>query len=72
MDSLVHIGKLAERENHHPDMHVTGYRNVEIVLFTHSLGGISSNDIAMARMIDAEVKFDYSPLWLKNHPDALS
>lgn len=53
-------------------MHVTGYRNVEIVLFTHSLGGISSNDIAMARMIDAEVKFDYSPLWLKNHPDALS
>ncbi|KAL7445020.1 hypothetical protein ACHAXH_009782 [Discostella pseudostelligera] len=72
MDSLVEIGKLAERENHHPDMHITGYRNVDIVLYTHSLGGISSNDIALAKMIDAEVKFDYSPLWLKNHPDASS
>jgi pterin-4a-carbinolamine dehydratase len=33
MDSLVDIGKLAERENHHPDMHLTGYRNVEICTF---------------------------------------
>ncbi|KAL3765191.1 hypothetical protein ACHAWU_010382 [Discostella pseudostelligera] len=72
MDSLIEIGKLAERENHHPDMHITGYRNVEIVLYTHSLGGLTSNDIALAKMIDAEVKVDYSPLWLKNHPDASS
>mmetsp|Transcript_15113 Transcript_15113/g.36296 ORF Transcript_15113/g.36296 Transcript_15113/m.36296 type:complete len:155 (+) Transcript_15113:194-658(+) len=70
MDSLVAIGKIAERENHHPDMHLTGYRNVEIVLFTHSLGGISANDIAMARMIDVEVDVEYSPKWLKSHPEA--
>eukprot|EP00578_Thalassiosira_sp_NH16_P005292 CAMPEP_0181138152 /NCGR_PEP_ID=MMETSP1071-20121207/34092_1 /TAXON_ID=35127 /ORGANISM="Thalassiosira sp., Strain NH16" /LENGTH=229 /DNA_ID=CAMNT_0023224965 /DNA_START=248 /DNA_END=938 /DNA_ORIENTATION=+ len=69
MDSLVAIGKIAERENHHPDMHLTGYRNVEIVLFTHSLGGISANDIAMARMIDVEVDVEYSPKWLKSHPE---
>ncbi|KAL7528739.1 hypothetical protein ACHAWF_002687 [Thalassiosira exigua] len=70
MDSLVAIGRIAERENHHPDMHLTGYRNVEIVLYTHSLGGISANDIALARMIDAEVDIDYSPKWLKSHPEA--
>ena len=70
MDSLNEIGKIAERENHHPDMHLTGYRNVEIVLFTHSLGGISINDIAMAKMIDEEVAILYSPKWLRENPDA--
>mmetsp|Transcript_19395 Transcript_19395/g.40907 ORF Transcript_19395/g.40907 Transcript_19395/m.40907 type:complete len:184 (+) Transcript_19395:47-598(+) len=70
MDNLVDIGKIAERENHHPDMHLTGYRNVEIVLFTHSLDGISANDIIVAKMIDAEVEFYYSPKWLKSHQEA--
>ena len=66
------IGRIAERENHHPDMHLTGYRDVEIVLFTHSLEGISANDIALAKMIDTEVTFVYSPQWLRNHPEAHS
>ena len=61
LDSLNLIGKIAERENHHPDLHLTGYRNVEIVLFTHSIGGISANDIALAKMIDAELESDNSP-----------
>eukprot|EP00970_Alexandrium_tamarense_P015115 scaffold4733_cov170-Alexandrium_tamarense.AAC.29 len=70
MDSINAIGSIAERENHHPDFHLTGYRNVEIVLYTHSLGGISANDIALAKMIDAEVDIIYSPKWLKSHPEA--
>ncbi|KAL3781792.1 hypothetical protein ACHAW5_007110 [Stephanodiscus triporus] len=72
LDSLVAIGRIAERENHHPDMHLTGYRDVEIVLFTHSLDGISANDIALAKMIDTEVTFVYSQQWLKKHPEANS
>ena len=70
MDSLNAIGVIAERENHHPDMHLTSYRTVEIVLFTHSLGGISLNDIALAKMIDEEVSINYSPKWLKENPEA--
>lgn len=70
MDSLVAIGKIAERERHHPDVHLTGYRNVEVVLYTHSVGGITANDIALAKMIDAEVAFGYSPKWLKSHLEA--
>lgn len=70
MDSLNAIGAIAEREGHHPDFHLTGYRNVEIVLFTHSLGGVSANDIALAKMIDAEVEINYSPAWLKSNPGA--
>lgn len=34
------------------------------------LGGISANDIALAKMIDAEVDIIYSPKWLKSHPEA--
>ena len=70
MDSLNEIGKIAERENHHPDLHLTSYRDVEIILYTHSLGGLTQNDIAVAKMIDAEVNIEYSPKWLKSHPEA--
>jgi len=70
MDSLNEIGKIAERENHHPDLHLTSYRDVEIILYTHSLGGLTQNDIAVARMIDSEVDIVYSPKWLKSNPEA--
>jgi len=70
LDSINAMGAIAERENHHPDFHLTGYRNVEVVLFTHSLGGISMNDIELAKMLDADVIVDYSPKWLKSHPEA--
>jgi Pterin 4 alpha carbinolamine dehydratase len=55
----------AEREQHHPDLHLTSYRQVEIVLYTHSIQGITENDLALAKMIESEVLFDYSPKWLK-------
>ena len=67
LDSINAIGSIAEREGHHPDIHLTGYRNVEIVLFTHSLGGVSANDIALAQMIVNEVTIDYSPKWYKEN-----
>ena len=69
LDAINAIGVLAERENHHPDLHLTAYRNVEIVLYTHSLGGLSTNDIELAKEIDA-VQIQYSPKWLKSHPEA--
>lgn len=33
------VGEVAEEQGHHPDMHLTQYRNVEIRLQTHSMGG---------------------------------
>ena len=47
------IGLLAEAENHHPDIHLTGYRNLLIELSTHALGGLSQNDFVLAAKIDA-------------------
>ena len=42
----------AQRRNHHPDVCVTGYRNVTFRLTTHSEGGITERDIALAERID--------------------
>jgi len=70
MDSLNAFGAIAEREGHHPDFHLTGYRNVEVKLFTHSLCGVSGNDLSLAKMLDREVKVQYSPKWLRSHPEA--
>jgi 4a-hydroxytetrahydrobiopterin dehydratase len=45
------IAVLAEAENHHPDIHLTGYRNVKIELSTHAIGGLSENDFILATKI---------------------
>ena len=47
------IGELAESEGHHPDLHLTGYRHVQVVLTTHAISGLSANDFMMAAKIDA-------------------
>ena len=47
------VGALAEREQHHPDLHLEGYRNVWIEIYTHAIGGLSENDFILAAKIDA-------------------
>jgi 4a-hydroxytetrahydrobiopterin dehydratase len=47
------VAALAEREQHHPDLHIEGYRNVWIEIFTHAIGGLSENDFILAAKIDA-------------------
>lgn len=46
------VADLAEREQHHPDLHLTGYRQVRIDLTTHAIGGLSENDFIVAAKID--------------------
>ncbi|HEY8504998.1 MAG TPA: 4a-hydroxytetrahydrobiopterin dehydratase [Gemmataceae bacterium] len=46
------IGAVAEEEDHHPDLHLTGYRNVTVELATHAIGGLSENDFILAAKID--------------------
>ena len=43
----------AERRNHHPDVCITGYRNVTFRLTTHSRGGVTNRDIDLASTIDS-------------------
>ena len=47
------IAPIAEAEDHHPDLHLTGYRRLTIELSTHAIGGLSENDFILAAKIDA-------------------
>jgi len=47
------IGKIAEQEAHHPDLHLESYRKVWIEIWTHDIGGLSENDFILAAKIDA-------------------
>jgi 4a-hydroxytetrahydrobiopterin dehydratase len=47
------VGALAEEANHHPDILVHGWNRVRLGLSTHSRGGLTEADFALARQIDA-------------------
>ena len=52
MDFFNLVGELAEREGHHPDLHLEGYRRLWIGIWTHAIGGLSANDFILAAKID--------------------
>ena len=45
------VGKIAERENHHPDIQL-GCGYVNITTYTHAIGGLSANDFILAAKIN--------------------
>ena len=53
------IADLAEAEAHHPDLHLTGYRNLEIAISTHAIGGLSENDFILASKIDVLIANEF-------------
>jgi len=46
------MAALAEAEGHHPDFAVH-YRQVDVTIWTHAIGGLSENDFILAAKIDA-------------------
>jgi 4a-hydroxytetrahydrobiopterin dehydratase len=52
MKLLNSVAEVAEADQHHPDLHLTGYRQVRIDLTTHAIGGLSENDFILAAKID--------------------
>jgi 4a-hydroxytetrahydrobiopterin dehydratase len=53
MEFFNRVAAVAEDEGHHPDLHLVGYRNVAIEIWTHAIGGLSENDFILAAKIDA-------------------
>jgi len=45
------VGMLAEELDHHPDIHLTGWRHVELVLWTHAADGLTTRDFELARRV---------------------
>jgi len=52
LDFFNRVAEVAEEDGHHPDLHIEGYRNVSIELWTHAIGGLSENDFILAAKID--------------------
>ena len=52
MDFFNKCAEVAEADGHHPDLHLEGYRNASIELWTHAIGGLSENDFILAAKID--------------------
>ena len=51
IDFVRAVAKAAEAADHHPDIDIR-YTKVVCTLSTHSAGGITQNDLDMARQID--------------------
>lgn len=49
------IAEIAEAANHHPDVTVT-YPAVRVALITHSAGGLTAKDVALAQRISAAAR----------------
>ena len=47
------VAGIAEERNHHPDILVHGWNNVRLTLSTHTKGGVTDADRALAEQIDA-------------------
>ncbi|MCV7419760.1 4a-hydroxytetrahydrobiopterin dehydratase [Mycobacterium yunnanensis] len=47
IDAVRRVGEHAERQDHHPDIDIR-WRTVIFALVTHSEGGITDKDVAMA------------------------
>jgi 4a-hydroxytetrahydrobiopterin dehydratase len=47
------IGRVAEQEQHHPDLHLTDYKRLRVELSTHAIHALSMNDFVLAAKIDA-------------------
>jgi len=52
MAFAVKVGDLAEREGHHPDLHVAWGR-VVVETWTHKIHGLHKNDFVLAAKTDA-------------------
>ncbi|WP_297773834.1 4a-hydroxytetrahydrobiopterin dehydratase [Mycobacterium sp.] len=54
IDAVRRVGEHAESKDHHPDIDIR-WRTVTFALVTHSEGGITKNDLEMARDINGIV-----------------
>ena len=52
MGLVTSVGLLAQRVNHHPDIDIR-WNKVKLTLSTHSEGGLTKKDVALAKAINS-------------------
>ena len=51
LDFVNRLGELAERESHHPDIHLAWGR-VRLEIWTHVIGGLTESDFVLGAKVD--------------------
>lgn len=51
LDFTNNVGRLAEEQNHHPDIYLA-WGKVRVRIWTHKIGGLHENDFILAAHID--------------------
>lgn len=51
LDFVNRVAELAEQQSHYPDV-ILSFRDVRVELSTHSVGGLTEKDFALAATID--------------------
>lgn len=51
LDLVNQMGAIAEEENHHPDLKLS-WGSVEVILWTHTAGGLTRSDFVLAAKYD--------------------
>ena len=54
MDFTVRVGELAERQGHHPDIHLA-WGKVKLTIWTHKIDGLTESDFIFAAKADREL-----------------
>jgi 4a-hydroxytetrahydrobiopterin dehydratase len=52
LELMTRLGKVADEEGHHPDLHLTGYNNIRAELSTHAVGRLTINDFILAAKLN--------------------
>lgn len=47
------VARIAEEEEHHPDLHIEGWNTLRIETYTHTEGKVTKKDIKLAERISA-------------------
>ena len=55
---------VAEEMGHHPDLHLTKYKCIDIHVYTRSADGLTGLDFQLAALLD-QIEVKYSAAWLK-------
>ncbi|DBB07159.1 TPA: hypothetical protein ACH3X1_011730 [Trebouxia sp. C0004] len=58
LDLCKRLGNVAEAEDHHPDLHVTGWNHVVVDVWTHARDGLTENDFILAAKLNKLPKED--------------
>jgi 4a-hydroxytetrahydrobiopterin dehydratase len=51
LDFTNHVGELAERQNHHPDIYLA-WGKVRLTIWTHKIDGLTESDFVFAAKAD--------------------